>query len=439
MNLGFVLTNEYIGAVSTDKFGKLATWEIKEDTRKHEDKIDECLSLVLTRPARKKKSGTIRRIGIVTDIVKTALDNPNELDKVTLVRLSSPEGKDCPPLVTDFLSNEILTTKIIAGGRGFDGRIISDVDLKQVEDAYNQTKNVSPSFVVSSPFSILFPEQEEMVRKSLLDLGAKKVWTTADVSSLPSILDRETTAILSAASSVVLEKFYNKIRHSLQQFEIGIDPYFGRNDGTVALGSFVKKFPLDTYWSVEGCSISGIARSSRTRRGLVAGRSAHKLWLGGYSDGAPLLRQIGFVGNMLVHVDNPILADLTDYDHNESTKFICEAFFDLVGTHTIVVTGLEKSKKFPFPVKHAHLSKVAAAFNVATAGVKFRASRCKAKGVNVEEAKKRFESWAKTQFVSMGGVRSSFNLSKVEIIPAYNLPEGSVRLNVIATGKAGQD
>lgn len=432
MNLGLVLSSGYIAAAAA-RGDRVTRSVAKRDRRAAEEKAYDCVSLVVDEFG----GGKVGSVRVATDAVRAAIDSPRHLGRVVLLRLSGPEGRESPPLLPDAISKKVLTIVIASGGRGFDGRTIAPVNEDEVKEAYRTHRGEGVSFVVSSPFSNLYPEQELKARDQLVRLGAKNVWATSDLSSLPSVLDRESTAVLSAASSRVISDIEKVITSIFSRKHLAPKIYFGRNNGTVASAAYTRTHPLETYWSVEGCSISGASMLAKTGRLMVAGSDRRGVWFGGSEEGLPIIGQIAYVRDALVHVQSPMLAEVTGSIPESVKASLYSMFADVVGSPRTIAVGPEKAEGYPMSVERIDGSESAAAIGAALAGVRLDMSVVRPKGSDVAEAKSHLRSGAKERLRLMGAMGPSVRLSSVRVEPGYNLPEGSIRLSLLGSAKAG--
>jgi len=432
MNLGIVLAQDYYAAALAER-DKVVRAGAKRDRRTAEIKAKDCVSLL----ADEFKGRGVSSVRIVTDAVRRAIDSPRELGQVVLLRLSSPEGKDSPPLVAEAVARKVLTTVVLSGGRGFDGRTISPINEAEIRAAYREYRGADVSFVVSSPFSELYPEQESAARDLLLRLGARGVWCSSEVSSIPSVLDRESTAILSAAASKVVAGVEKTVARIFSRRHRSPKVFFGRNNGTVASAAYAKRYPLETYWSLEGSGISGASSLSGAPRLVAAGRERNRVWFGGASGGLPIMREIAYIRGTLVHVPSPLLAELTSSTPEALSKSLYAMFSDLVGTSKSIAVGPLKEEGFPMAVQRVEGSEAAAAVGAAMAGISLDLSIAKPKGYDEAKARAELRQLAASRLSFMGARRPTIKLAGVVVEPGYNMPEGSMRLSVRGTARAG--
>jgi hypothetical protein len=378
----------------------------------------------------------VTSVCVVTDAVKDAINNAKDLGRVSLFRLASPEGHDSPPLLDRLLEKEILSDfYVLKGGHGFDGRLIASPSESEIEAAYEKAKARAESFVISSPFSMLFSDHEHACRELLAKLGAKKVWATSDVSSMPSILDRESTAIFSASASRIIEKLEAEVVSALANYGCHPRVYFGRNDGTIIGSRLAARFPLETAWGVEGHSASGVSRLLGKAGYIIASKDGPKTWIVGARGGRPLLRKITYLRDTLVHVTSPIVAEFLESARAETKTLAFGVMSQLVGGKKAYSTGGSKVPRFPFPVRRSPKFDAAAAINVVLSSVDWEHTVCLPKDSDLAKAKKKLRS-SLLGLMKQGGARK-VKFGQVTQHAGFNLPEGTTRLSLRATGIPG--
>jgi hypothetical protein len=379
---------------------------------------------------------------ITTDAVRHAIEADNDkLQRVSLYRFSSPEGPDSPTLLDDSIAKKVLSLHVLNGAHGFDGRLLSSIKATEIEESFKRDyRNGEKACVVSSPFSILYEDQESAGERKLKSLGAKRIWATREISNIPSIMDRETTAILSAATSHIIEGMEENVKDALSNLGIRkLAIYFGRNDGSIIGSSLAKQYPLETAWGVQGQSIAGISKSLRLSKCVAFGKLDHdRAWLGASNNYRPLMRQIAYLKNMLIHVKIPLLAEFDAVLSDEIKKEKFETISEIAGTKGVfLATPLDIGDhlRYPFVVRRNKMSETSTATNCATAEISWERSICMNEKSDQKKAEIAVRNQLQKQMLAAGAKKGSIKLSKVEIKPGYNLPEGTLTLSVHATGK----
>lgn len=380
---------------------------------------------------------------ITTDAVRHAIETDNsKLRRVSLYRLSSPEGLDSPTLLDDSIAKRILSVHVLGGAHGFDGRLLSSINENEIAKMFKRDgEDPKKPYVVSSLFSILYSDQESAACSKLKSLGAKQVWATHDVSNIPSLMDRETTATLSAATSHIIEKMESEAKNALSDY-VKHKPsiYFGRNDGSIIGSELAKCRPLETAWGIQGQGISGVSKSLRLSKCLAFGKlDENRVWLGASRDYRPVMRQIAYLKNMLVHVQIPILAEFARSLPEESKQERFKTMSEIAEAKNVwLATPFDESDhnvRYPFRVKQNKLSEMSAASNCAAAPVSWDASVCVNDKSDLKKAEISIRKVIQQQMLSGGAKKGSIKLSKIEMKAGYNLPEGTLVLSVHASGR----
>jgi hypothetical protein len=430
MRLGLVLADNY-SAVCFAKNSRLTKHIAIPSTGNAFKDADSVLSSV---------EGDIRKLGrklssvaVVTDLVRRSLLEQKNLDKVALFRFSSPEGRDSPSLLSRKLGDEVLASFfVVEGGHGFDGRTISKPNPDEIKRCYSRVGNSANAFVVTSPFSILYPNHEQMGAAELSKLGANRIWTSLDVSNMTSMLDRETTAVLTASTAGIIERVETEVLSKLKS--LGCKPvvYFGRNNGSIFGSALAKRFPLDTAWSVEGHSAAGASKSERISDSLVAGSADGETWLAGTRKGKPITRRISYLNEMLLHVSSPIIAHFprSSPDHVKISRF--QAMSQLAHAKKVFAADLSEKWNVPFKVMKRKNSGDYAAISAATAVVEWEWSSNVPKDADRAIAEKKLRGTIQSQMKQSGA--RTFTLSHLNSRAGINLPDGAITLSLQARG-----
>lgn len=432
IRMGLVLTDAYVAAAFAEK-GRIIHHSTSPSSGDPLRDIESGLSQVESEV--RKFRHRISSISIVTDATRYVVMHASDLDKVALFRFSSPEGRDSPTLLNQDLADVVLhNVFVISGGHGFDGRIIGTPDSHEVEECYNKSKRLTNNFVISSPFSILYPDHEQLGAAELSRLGARRIWTSTDVSSKTSMLDRETTALLSACTSSIIERLSAGTLSKLKQLGCKPAVYFGRNDGTVIGAELGKRFPLDTAWSVEGHSAAGASRLERLSGCLVAGKSEGETWIAGIRKGRPIIQTISYLNNMLVHVLSPVLARFSESTPREVKTSRFEMISQLTGTKKILAADSTANWDVPFAIKGTKKSSTYAAINAACAAIELDWASNLPKGTDLRNAEMNLRKTLGARMKQAGAQICTFG--HLVSRPGINLPEGTTTLTLQGRGNA---
>jgi len=386
-------------------------------------------------PELRKLGAKLTSVSVVTNAVMKAIVGAKELEPVALFRLSSPEGHSSPTLLEPSIAKDFLAHFfVLKGGHGFDGRIIGSPDVNEVQACYNKTRGSAETFVVSSPFSILFPDHEKDAANELSRCGAKQLWLSSEVSSMPSILDRETTAILCAATSKIIENLEANLKCVIADYGCNPALYFGRNDGSIIGSELARRFPLETAWGIEGHSASGASRVCGFRRQIVVAESGDRTWMAGAQNGRPVMRSISYLKNMLVHVAGPVIADFSSSASDEVKNTTFELISELVGTKSALISGLSKETSSLLPAKRTANSPHLAAINAAMSVINWERMICVPKGSDMSKAEKHIRSRVIREMKQAGAKAKTVKLDRLIQRLGVNLPEGAVTLTLKATG-----
>lgn len=236
---------------------------------------------------RAKGAGRISMVAVVSDRLDRCLAERSPLGRVVLVRFGVPGVTWTSPFADwpeDLRRSTLAGVFAVGGGHEIDGREVLPFDYDEVEHVAEELRQIGSgeAVVVSSPFSVLYPQHELRAREIFEDkVGGPVVVVCAHEVAGISILLREAAAILNAALIRPAGNMVETIRRAVR--ESGIDPDRSRlmtGRGLVCHPDYALAFPISLLNSSTGALGCGarflvdqadfVALDARRERPLVA-------------------------------------------------------------------------------------------------------------------------------------------------------------------------
>jgi N-methylhydantoinase A/oxoprolinase/acetone carboxylase beta subunit len=193
------------------------------------------------------------------------------LGRVGILRLGAPATTAVPPLEgwpADLREAIGEHAYLVSGGYEVDGRVLADLDEREVRDACRRMRGEVDAVAVVGVFAPIDERQEERVAQIVAEELDVPVSRSARIGSL-GLLERENATVLNAALMQTLRSMAHGFVGALRARGIDATPYFGQNDGTLMQLEYALEFPVLTIGCGPTNSIRGAAHLSGATDALV--------------------------------------------------------------------------------------------------------------------------------------------------------------------------
>lgn len=168
-----------------------------------------------------------------------------------------PPFRDWPLGLRDAIQAETL---LLDGGHEFDGRTISALNQKQVDDAIEKISNSGIATVaISSVFSPLDNSHEKIVAQRFSELAPNILVSISSEIGRIGLLERENATILNACLRGVADKIISALYLSIRKLGIDCQLFISQNDGTLMSAAHANRYPITTFASGPTNSMRGAA------------------------------------------------------------------------------------------------------------------------------------------------------------------------------------
>lgn len=226
------------------------------------------------------------KAGVVEVIDKLKIEQP---DKVKLVGISSTlatnsiaEGKarkvgllligyDRNLIENYGLADKFSTDTIghIEGGHDSQGREKAPLDVDALRAWVEKHKDSVDALAVSSYFSPLDPEHEEIAFREIQEICNLPIVMGHQLSTRLDSIKRASTACINASLVAVMQEFIEAVRLSLEQHEIRAPLMIVRGDGTLMPYPEAVAKPVETVLSGPAASANGGRFLAKQKNSLV--------------------------------------------------------------------------------------------------------------------------------------------------------------------------
>ncbi|MEM2686965.1 MAG: hydantoinase/oxoprolinase family protein [Thermoproteota archaeon] len=190
-----------------------------------------------------------------------AIIERRRLAKVAVIRIGLPATKAIEPMLDWPQELRVAVNGglyIIPGGHEYTGEIISELDESQVKNIAREIKSKNVRYAaVTSVFSPVNPEHENIVRQILMEENPGMFVTVSHEVGTLGMLERENSTILNCAIMPVMKGAIESISRSMKQLGIDAPLYLTQNDGTVMSSEHALKYPIFTVATGASNAIRG--------------------------------------------------------------------------------------------------------------------------------------------------------------------------------------
>ncbi len=216
---------------------------------------------------------SITGVMIGTTHFTNAVVERKRLMETAAVRLGLPATASLPPMVDwpPDLREAIGNHKyLVHGGHEFDGRLISQMDEKEIRQVARDIKAKGIKAVaVSSVFSPVNAEHEQKAAEIIADEVPDAAISLSHEIGRIGLLERENAAIMNACLGDLAHAIVSSFREALTKINIEAPFYLSQNDGTLMGADFAEKYPVFTFASGPTNSMRGAAFLSGVKEAMV--------------------------------------------------------------------------------------------------------------------------------------------------------------------------
>ncbi|PWY96126.1 hydantoinase/oxoprolinase [Aspergillus sclerotioniger CBS 115572] len=245
----------------------------------------------------------VRSVAIgTTHFVNAVVEaDPRRLSRVAVIRLCGPYTRaippffDFPPHLRDIVGGPVY---YLDGGLEIDGREISPISPKQIEDTVREIETAGITTVaIVGVFSPLDHQgvHEETCKKMILQQNpGLSVVCSADIGSV-GLLERENATILNASILALAKKTIRAFCQAMQDLQLDCPLYLTQNDGTLTSAATAAERPIQTFASGPTNSLTGAAYlAGLDRRSINADTQVLVMDIGGTTSDVCALLPSGF-------------------------------------------------------------------------------------------------------------------------------------------------
>eukprot|EP00111_Clytia_hemisphaerica_P003510 TCONS_00010036-protein len=215
----------------------------------------------------------ITRISIGTTHFINAVIKRTGLTKTTCIRLCGVSSQALPPF-SDFPKD--LKEKIdgecylVNGGFEFDGRVITQIDEKEIIDVIKKIQQNGVKHVaISGIFSPMDDSQEKVVENLIKTHAPELTYTTSCSLGYLGLLERENATILNESLKELCRKTISGFRTALSDIGLKCPVFFTQNDGTLISEQQTLDFPVFTFSSGATNSMRGAVHLSSLKNAII--------------------------------------------------------------------------------------------------------------------------------------------------------------------------
>lgn len=149
---------------------------------------------------------------------------------------------------------------LLDGGHEFDGRTISALSQKQIDNTINMLiKSGIRTVAISSVFAPLDNSHETYVAQRVSKLAPNiSVSISSEIGRI-GLLERENATILNACLRDVAGKIVTALERSIKELGINCQLFISQNDGTLMSAAHANRYPITTFASGPTNSMRGAA------------------------------------------------------------------------------------------------------------------------------------------------------------------------------------
>lgn len=250
LHLGFVCQGDSVQVALVDASGTLLEANVLQRTPSFAEDLD----LALRAAPR-----DLRAIMIATDSLRDALDSAPRLARVAALRIGGPVSTGVPVLASwpqQLIDRISPITQIVDGVVNESGTELVPFDEAAAKHFFELCVGQVDAVAISSVFAPLATEYERRAAAIAARVFGDRMPITMSHSVAGfGLLDRENSAILSAALTPLATEILREVDSALARYGIEAEVFLGQNDGTLAVLDSAVAAPIRL---LEGAAAAGI-------------------------------------------------------------------------------------------------------------------------------------------------------------------------------------
>ncbi len=256
----------------------------------------------------------------LNNLIDSEIKN-NVLENIKMVSLSTTlatnaivegQGAEVGLILIGFNSEKNFPTsycKSVAGGCDVKGEVKEKIDKEEIKNVINEMKENVDAFAVSGYMSIRNPEQENIVKKIIMENTGYPVVAAHQLSSDLGIHERTVTAVFNARLLPLITELIETVKEKIKEKGLKAPLMVVRGDGSLISEKMAREKPVETSLSGPAASIMGAMALTGEDDGIVVDMGGTTTDVAILNDGKPNLSNKGAsVGGWLTRVK---AADIT--------------------------------------------------------------------------------------------------------------------------------
>ena len=225
--------------------------------------VKAAIHLALLDSRKENRTLSVQQVNIGTTHFINAIVEGKHLTKVAVIRLCGTSSRKLPPFC-DFPENLARNIRssvfLLNGGYQFDGKEITAIDEKELENCIDILKsNGEKNIVVSGIFSPVRNDQERHVVDFIRKRFPEASITASHEIGTIGLLERENATILNECIKPLCLNTIKGFRSALNDLGLRCPLYLTQNDGTILEEEKALRFPVFSFASGATNSMRGAA------------------------------------------------------------------------------------------------------------------------------------------------------------------------------------
>ncbi len=145
----------------------------------------------------------------------------------------------------------------VKGGYDFRGRLITELNMDEVEEAIRKVSVGVDALAISGLFAVINPSQERKVKEMAMRLTGLPTVAGTELSSSLGVDERARTAVLNGKLVSVVKKFFDGLEFTFAEMGITAPIMVYKGDGSVMSIKKARQYPVESVFSGPAASSVG--------------------------------------------------------------------------------------------------------------------------------------------------------------------------------------